>query len=366
MIETEDYKAVYGCDGSTVRFDFTFQITEEADLDVKHYDDSLLTEVSLILGTDYTMEQATLGTWLDGGTVVAAATYPSDDRISLTRDVSSTQTLDYVENDPFPAESHEGGLDKLTIIAQQLEELLSRAMLIPKSDPADLDLELGSKEARLNKYIKFDATTGEPGLVENIDTAVSSTTAWSLLWLLKANAQEAQEFLGIVEAGQQVSAFIKTLMNDSDAAEARDTLGVNGPAFSVNLGGSNQDNIVSIDLIEWSTEIFDTAGDFTTGASARFTPSVEGKYLLSVMLSLSGATLDDLINVYIYKNGSVVHKNFAKVYEDGGVSYIGCTAIVDANGTTDYFEIYSQNQQRDTMDVVGTEANTYWTGSRIG
>ena len=125
MIETEDYKAVYDCDGVVVRFDFTFQISQESDLDVKRYNSVGLVEVTLILGSDYTMEHATVGTWLDGGTVVTTTTYITNDRISLTRDLPSTQLLDYVENNPFPAESHEGGLDKLTVLSQQAEEILN-------------------------------------------------------------------------------------------------------------------------------------------------------------------------------------------------------------------------------------------------
>lgn len=197
MIETEDYKAVYDADGSTVRFDFTFPVTTEGDLDVKHYNDTDETEETLNLGNDYTVEQATVGTWLDGGTVVTVATYPNDDRVSLTRDVSSTQLLDYKENDPFPAESHEGGLDKLTIMSQQLEELLSRAMLIPKSDPANLDMELVTKEARLGKFIQFDITTGEVNVVSILEDGQVTITAWGESWILLDNSSEARTEIGL-------------------------------------------------------------------------------------------------------------------------------------------------------------------------
>lgn len=220
MIETEDYKAVYDCDNSTVRFDFTFQITQESDLDVKRYDSVGLVEGTLLLGTDYTMEQATVGTWLDGGTVVTTTAYITNDRISLTRDVDSTQVLDYKENDPFPAESHEGGLDKLTIISQQLEELLSRAMLIPKSDPVSIDMELGPKETRLSRFIQFHATTGEPTLVTPYSPGTLSVTAYIETLLDDANATEALATLGLV-----VTAFAKTILDDADAPAVRTTLG---------------------------------------------------------------------------------------------------------------------------------------------
>lgn len=218
MIETEDYKAVYDCDGTTVRFDFAFQITEESDLDVKRYNSVGLVEVTLILGSDYTMEQATVGTWLDGGTVITTTAYITNDRISLTRDVDSTQLLDYVENDPFPAESHEGGLDKLTIIAQQGEEILSRVMTMPKSDPVGIDNELAPLEARLGRYIQFDPVTGEPNLVAAV-TGSAVTTAWSELWLLNSSSSEGMDQLTF-------SAFFKTLVVALDAPAFRTLINV--------------------------------------------------------------------------------------------------------------------------------------------
>ena len=227
MIETEDYKAVYDCDGVTTRFDFTFQITEEDDLDVKRYNSVGLVEATLILGSDYTMEQATVGTWLDGGTVVTSTAYITNDRISLTRDVPSTQLLDYVENNPFPAESHEGGLDKLTVIALQLEEILSRVMTIPKSDPVGIDNELAPLEARLGRYIQFDPVTGEPNLVQAVSgTAV--TTAWSEEWLLNNSSSDGLDQLGF-------SAFVKTLIADADASARLTQLGFS--AFAETLIG---------------------------------------------------------------------------------------------------------------------------------
>lgn len=52
-------------------------------------------------------------------------------QIIINRVVPVTQETDYVANDPFPAESHERALDKLTMLVQQAFSYLSRALLRP-------------------------------------------------------------------------------------------------------------------------------------------------------------------------------------------------------------------------------------------
>ena len=55
-----------------------------------------------------------------------AATY----KVVILRGTPITQVVDYVEGDPFPAETHESALDKLTIIATQLQEQLDRSLQV--------------------------------------------------------------------------------------------------------------------------------------------------------------------------------------------------------------------------------------------
>ena len=43
--------------------------------------------------------------------------------VIIKRNLTLTQGTDYVANDPFPAESHEEALDRLTFITQGIQEL---------------------------------------------------------------------------------------------------------------------------------------------------------------------------------------------------------------------------------------------------
>lgn len=58
---------------------------------------------------------------------------PTQERITILRNVPATQLLDFITNDAFPAESHERALDLLTMLHGQQGEVLDRAITVPVS-----------------------------------------------------------------------------------------------------------------------------------------------------------------------------------------------------------------------------------------
>jgi hypothetical protein len=141
------------------------------------------------------------------------------------------------------------------------------------------------------------------------------------------------------------------------------------PSFSVNRSsGTDQVNISGIDKIEFNGEVFDTNSDFDSATNFRFTPTVAGKYLLSVSVTWLSATvtLGDQLSLYIYKNGAAYAHNFTAAATSNDNETQTLTVVVDANGSTDYFEVFASNADRNTSDVEGDITRTYWTGCRIG
>jgi len=98
-------------DGANDTFVYQFKIWASTDLVV------LVNGVLQTLSTDYTVT----GVGVDGGgTVVFQPGHiPGVVEVVIYRDVPKTQNTDYVANDPFPAQSHEDALDKLTHLVQQ-------------------------------------------------------------------------------------------------------------------------------------------------------------------------------------------------------------------------------------------------------
>ena len=107
-----------------------------------------------------------------GGTVVFTSTVPADQvTVVLLRDVPYTQQIDYKPFDPFPAETHEAGLDKATMLAQQNRDSVVRSIRAPAQD-GEIDMILEPASERALRFLAFDAegrpvsTTGSEGPFE--------------------------------------------------------------------------------------------------------------------------------------------------------------------------------------------------------
>lgn len=134
-VQSSTSRADYDGNGVTVEFTVPFRFLRNEDLLVLRTDVNTNLVTTLVLdsiGVDgYTVSGA--GT-PNGGSihVVTAPTgAPSLQKLAILRSVQITQQTDYLANDPFPAESHERALDKLTMIVQQQAESISRSVTLP-------------------------------------------------------------------------------------------------------------------------------------------------------------------------------------------------------------------------------------------
>ena len=101
----------------------------------------------------------------------------SGTRLVIYRDTDIVQETDYISGDPFPAETHERALDRLTMIAQEIGSGTDRSIKVPVGDSSSLSTVLPAAANRLDKFIVFDATTGETGLSTVTQTQVASAVA---------------------------------------------------------------------------------------------------------------------------------------------------------------------------------------------
>lgn len=147
----------YSGNGSTTAFAASFYFLANSHLKVI-LRNALGVETVQVLNTDYTVTGAGNPA---GGTVTMVVAPPTGTTLTIARNVPLTQEVDYQPNDPFPAESHEQALDKLTMIAQQQSDTNNRSLYFPITDSASLIGELPNSAARANRYLAFDST-GEP------------------------------------------------------------------------------------------------------------------------------------------------------------------------------------------------------------
>jgi hypothetical protein len=115
------------------------------------------TETVKALSTDYTVTGAGVSS---GGTVTMTSAPATGATLVITRNVPATQDVDYQSNDPFPAETQERALDKLTMEVQQLNEASARAIKLSVTNTmTSTEFTVGAT-ARANKVLGFD-TAGE-------------------------------------------------------------------------------------------------------------------------------------------------------------------------------------------------------------
>ena len=132
-IQNEVYREDYSGNGSATSFPVSFYFFDDAHLKVLLLSAAGV-ETEQVLNTDYTVLGAGNPA---GGSVEMVVPPATGETLTIIRNVPFTQLLDYVENDNFPAQSHENGLDKLTMIVQQQQEEIDRTFRVaPAYEPA--------------------------------------------------------------------------------------------------------------------------------------------------------------------------------------------------------------------------------------
>ena len=135
---------------------------------------------------------------------------------------------------------------------------------------------------------------------------------------------------------------------------------VTWPSVSAHKGGSDQTGLSGTTKITFGTEEFDTNGDF---ASSTFTPTVAGKYLIAATVQFVSSVDTELLQIFLYKNAAAYKQKQISVGAAGNQS-ISIEVVVDANGSTDNFEIYASTGNDN--DIEGDTKTTFFTASRIG
>jgi hypothetical protein len=160
-------------DGSTAAFNYTFKIFADSEMQVI-IRSSAGVETIKTLTTHYTVS----GAGNDGGGTVTftSGNIPaSGETVVLRRNLQLTQGTDYVENDPFPAESHENGLDRLTMITQGIQEELDRAFKVSKTTTINTPEFTQDAAARASKALGFSNDGNTLAVVDSIVLPASLT-----------------------------------------------------------------------------------------------------------------------------------------------------------------------------------------------
>ena len=128
------------------------------------------------------------------------------------------------------------------------------------------------------------------------------------------------------------------------------------PAFSAYNAGTQSVSANTDTKMIFNAENFDTANCFDSTTNYRFTPNVAGYYQLNASVYESGFA-GSLYFLALRKNGTNIQELY-RTTVTGQATFNGST-IVYANGTTDYFELYTYSSGG-TM-TLGANDSRYMT-----
>lgn len=171
-VSTTTNKIIYaGLTGQSV-FAYNFRVDEKTDMNV-------FLAGTIIDQGDWSID----GLGDDsGGDVTLLTPLVADVSVTLLREVDETQLVDYLPFDAFPAETHEGALDKLTFLTQQLQEQVDRGVSLPIDTPLD-GYDIGVPVANMVIQYKGDETGQESSGINattfnaNVQAAADSAAA---------------------------------------------------------------------------------------------------------------------------------------------------------------------------------------------
>jgi len=214
----------YTGNASTTAFPVTFIFfgtSTTAEIEVIERTIATGAEVTKTNGTDYTVT----GGDGDTGTVTAATAPAATVQWIIRRATTETQGTDYVENDPFPAESHEAALDRLTLIAQESTEAESRTLQYPVSYTGGASNAF--PEPTANKALKWNSGgTALENSTNDVDTALDAAAASAAAALVSENAASASASAASTSEGN--AATSETNAANSAASAAASAQGFSG------------------------------------------------------------------------------------------------------------------------------------------
>jgi hypothetical protein len=164
-VSSSTSRVQFNGNGSTTVFAYSFKIFDQDDLTVIVRSATGVETVKTIT-THYTVS----GVGNAGGGNVTMLTAPaSGETLTILREQDLVQELDLVENDPFPAQSLEDALDKLTFIVQQHDEELGRSIKASRTNTISSTEFTVLAADRANKVFAFNSA-GELSIAQELGT----------------------------------------------------------------------------------------------------------------------------------------------------------------------------------------------------
>ena len=139
------------------------------------------------------------------------------------------------------------------------------------------------------------------------------------------------------------------------------------PAFEAvdNSGTATSIPTATFTKLTYSTENFDTTGDYDNSTNYRFTPSVEGYYQVNGCCGIASLGDGKQALVTIYKNGSEFRRGSQNTVGAAQSTVQNVNALIYMNGSTDYIELYVYHSHGSNLNTFSAAKYQYFSASLV-
>lgn len=220
-------------DGIQVNFPFNFRVLEEDDVEV------------FLNGNQTPENPASFTVALtpgppvgnDGGSVTMLVA-PGPGTLTVARLTDRTQDTDYVAFDAFPAETHETGLDKAMMVAQEYADTLSRVFLAaPGYDPTTLLTVPDYESGKLLQW-SVDPDDGLPHRLINSTLDLTTLTAAVLLAQAAAAAAAVSAAAALASEGNAATSEANAAASEGNAATSETNAAASAAAAAISAAAA--------------------------------------------------------------------------------------------------------------------------------
>ena len=219
----------YATNGVTTAFTIHFPFFNDTDVQAV-FVDAAGHATPLSVNADYTVS----GGGGAGGSLVTTLAPAGGGTLTLYRELAFTQEDDYVEDDPLPADTLEGGFDRAVMRDQQLKDASDRALTFPPTIPPGVSAELPNPVA--DAFLGWNAAANA---LENKNVP-AGTVIYSSLANTNAGLSQAEAVTPYGLANSNLAATVAAA-TAALAAVALPTGYLNGFTLANNAGDAAHD-----------------------------------------------------------------------------------------------------------------------------
>ena len=326
----------YNTDGVTKSFSATFQYIEDSDIVVTLLNTTTGATTVGVLNTDFTVVDnvapiiggtVTIANNGFGGIASATGIIAAGYTVTLNPSIPQLQQESYPNAGLFPSLAVEQALDRLTLIAQELQLGSNQSMKTPVTDSASITTTIPNATLRKaggsGSYLFFSGVDGSPGVSSGVASVAVSTTMTpvvqattlgaamqildygnipslapvftdtNVLEQSTANVNSyAQEITQNTNSGAAASTDIVVANNLANATTYYGNLGMNSSGFA-GSGSFNKANAVYLSATSGDLVVGTTTGNvihFVYGGSTTDTAFIDGTGLNVITQSAANNT----------------------------------------------------------------------------